>query len=40
MRLAGAVSDENFLRIEAAVGRRLDNPRRDATEGRPPPAAP
>lgn len=38
--ISGAVSDGNFLRIEAAVGRRLDNPLRDAIEGRPPWSAP
>jgi hypothetical protein len=36
---SGTVSDENVLRNETAVGMRLDNARRDAVEGRPPPAA-
>jgi hypothetical protein len=38
--IGGDVSHATFLRIEAAVSRRLDNPRRDAIEGRPPPGTP
>jgi hypothetical protein len=34
------VSDATFLRIDAAAGTRLDNPLRDAIEGRPPPGTP
>jgi hypothetical protein len=32
--------EPTFLPIETATGTRLDNPLRDAIEGRPPPAAP
>ena len=38
--ISGTISDATFLRIEAAAGTRLDNPRRDAIEGRPRPATP
>ncbi len=38
--ISGTISGESFVRIEAAAGTRLDNPRRDAIEGRPPWSAP
>jgi hypothetical protein len=38
--ISGTVSDATFLRIDAAAGTRLDNPLRDAIEGRPPPGTP